>query len=276
MSDEAAVETEVEPEQEPEQTTEQPSEERSGHISKDAWIAKGRDPDKWRSEEEFEEAGPLMRQIDRLKHDAERQRQETTRINQDHEDQIRSLNQLHTIQSKNLIKDLETRRNLAIDEADSPQAAILQDQIDETRRAQTISESRTQQPANPPQPAKSASVLAWEAQNPWIMNTADPKTPYASQQFQLYQNQGHSTEQALTMVDNDLARAFPNINHARNTTALAEGTKSSAPTKGKSSSVTWDELTANEMITWNTIYEGEDIMTKNDFLKAVANDRKGA
>ena len=68
MSEQAAVEQDPvvdeqvegqEEEQEEQEQEEQPQRQQQAHnhISRDDWVAKGRDPDKWRSPEIFDERG---------------------------------------------------------------------------------------------------------------------------------------------------------------------------------------------------------------------------
>lgn len=240
-------------------TTETPK----GHMSKEDWEASGKDPGDWRSPEVFEERGKWLNQVKDLKDQAYKSKQDT-------DVQIRNLNQLHSLQLKNTIAELESKRNSAIDEADTAQANILQSQIDHHRQAQQYVEIQAQQPQ---QAEKSPEVADWEQRNAWINNPNDPKTPFAQQRFTMYQNQGMAPEQALQMVENDVNNSFPNVNPNRNNPAQAEGAAGPRGKRSSGGAVTMDQLSNDETALWRN--GGKTMFgSEKDFLKAVANSRK--
>lgn len=270
MSDEEQLDTDVAESAEPAQPDANVAEKaepstHKGHLSQDEWEAAGHDPNEWRSPEVFEEHGKYIKEIQALKREASTARQET-------DVQIRNLNQLHKVQLDNTIANLETQRNSAIEDADTAQANQIQDRIDTARQAQLYTQQTQQQPA---QTSKDPAVMEWETKNPWIMNPSDPKTPYAAQQFVSYQNQGYSIDQALGLVQNDVAREFPTVNHARNTTSTGEAPNGPGGNRSsKSSKVEWKDLSKQEQTIYDSMPEAWG--TQADYLKAVSNDRKGA
>jgi len=237
-----------------------------GHISKAEWVEQGNNADDWRSPEVFKERGKWIGRVKELENQRVIDRQDT-------DSQIRNLNSLHQIQLAQTISDLEARRDNAIEEADTEGANNIQGQIDLARDAKRVADI----PAPVPQVApKSPEVMEWEARNPWVNNPNDPKTPYAQQQFGLYQAQGMDQVNALAAVEADVNRAFPNINPARNSAATGEtpggpGRKRSSP----GSSITMKDLTHEETAIWKQV--GPDSFgSEAEFLKAVVNSRKEA
>lgn len=70
------------PEQEDEQSSEEVPDEvterakKFGHLSKEEWTAQGRDPNQWKSPEEFDKTGKILEQLYSAKKRAEKQEQE--------------------------------------------------------------------------------------------------------------------------------------------------------------------------------------------------------
>ena len=127
------------------------------HISKEDWIAKGNDPDKWRSPEVFEERGQLIQQVEALKHQSALDRQNMDAQRQDTDIQIRNLNQLHNATLQQTIADLESRRTAAVEDADAQAVDAIQKQIDHAKIAQVVT-----QPAQPQVPNKEPAQVEWE------------------------------------------------------------------------------------------------------------------
>ena len=262
MSDEAL--DNQEPEQEQEQQQEQHQEEApKGHMSKEAWEESGKDPEEWRSPEVFEERGKWINRVKGLEGDMKSMQ---TGFDQ----RIQGLNQLHNHQLQNTIKDLEAKRDSAIDEADTPAAKVLQEQIDQTRVVQNATQAPAQAPARDP------AIASWEADNAWVMNPDDPKTAFANAKFNQYAQQpGMTAETALKLVDSDISKAFPDVNHNRNNASVAEGARGPGGKRSAATqSVSWEDLTHQEKVIYNSGPEAWG--TKEKFLKAVADDRKGA
>lgn len=252
------------PDQQIEQHVEQAADFTKGHISKEDWEAQGKDPKDWRSPELFEERGKWIKENQNLKQQIAQGQSET-------DSQIRNLNQLHQIQLQNTISDLETKRNAAIDEADTTTANEIQGQIDQTKIAQQAAQVQQQQQT----PAEDPAIAAWRSNNAWVTNPADPKTPYAQQQFIAYVNHGFSTAQALVATDRDISNAFPQVNHNRSSASVAEsGSKPGGKRSAPAQSVAWDQCSRQEQAYYESMPEAWG--SQKDFLKAVANNRKGA
>lgn len=249
-------------EQEQEQHQEQQQEETpKGHMSKEAWVEQGKDPEEWRSPEVFAERGKWINETKNLK-------TQIDSLKTDFSGQIQSLNQLHQIQMAQKILDLEAQRDSAIGEADTEQANVYQAQIDQTRKVQNATVTPAQQPGKDP------AISTWEESNPWVMNPDDPKTVYANNRFANYQQQGLTPDAALKLVDSDISKAFPNVNPNRNGAAMAEGSRGPGGKRAAGPNLSMTDLTREEQ----NIYRAMPNAWKSeaDFLKAVSNDRKGA
>lgn len=232
-----------------------------GYISKEAWIAQGKDPDNWRSPEVYEERGKWIGRVEALETSLNKNRQDTDL-------QISNLNQLHRIQLAQTVNELESKRDAAIEDADPVVAKQIQTQLDQIKPVQ-----QAVQYAPPEQPIKDPAVAAWELKNPWVLNPADRKTPYVQQQFLAYQKQGYSMDQALAAVDKDLSREFPQVNLNRQAPPAAEArSKPGGKRNAGPKTPAWDDLTRDERNYYDAMPDAWG--TKADYLKAVANSRK--
>lgn len=242
---------------------EEQHEDPKGHISKEAWIEKGRDADEWRSPEVFAERGRSIKVEQGL-------RTELSNLKNDFAQQISGLNTLHKVQLNSKILELTAKRDAAIDEADTPAANAFQNELDQTKKASEYAETV------PAQQDKDPAIVAWESDNPWSADYKSPKTAYAQSRWNEYRvRPGITVDQALSLVDVDVAREFPVVNSRRKNAPAAEG--SSGPggkSRGSNQTPTMSDLTSEEARIWKL--SGSMWKTEKDFLKSVANDRKGA
>lgn len=173
-----------------------------GWKPKEEWEG---DPAEWRSAEVFNERGEWIqrhktqqRQIDDM--------QSTFNTRMD------NANKLHQQQVELQKAELIRKRDDAIDLADKGAANGFQDDIDK------INSQAVEQPVNNGQ----STLDSWNSDNPWILQN-NPKAAYAKQQFGTYQSQGMSAEAALTNMENDVKREFPDLNPAREKHPTSEG-----------------------------------------------------
>lgn len=237
----------------PEPATEIPQEERpKGHISKDDWIAMGRDGEEWRSADAFEERGKWIKRVQDLEN-----RVSTTE--QSAEDQVRHLNAFHEAK----IKDLKVKQREAVELGDTEQYDALDKQIDETKGAQAVA------PVN----NGATAEAAWNTANPWI-NQPGPKSTYAISQYGVYSKQGMTAQQALQMVDQDIKREFPSVNTARQAAPTSEGGSKPGGRRESAGKLSWGDLSSTEVKYYNSL-GSKAFGSKSDYLKTVANSRKG-
>lgn len=245
---------EIEPEIEQEQTN--PEVEKASHDGwkpKEDWVEAGNDPDDWVSAKKFNERGSMMGQIKSLKSQVESKQSEF-------EKRLESVNKLHEVQQKQLLTDLEAKRNNAIEEADVESVNKIQGQIDDLK---------TDEP-EPDTSGKPTEMLEWEAKNEWISDVSSPKAGYAQMRWNVHVGQGKSVAEALAAIDEDVAKAFPPTNERRNNAPAQEGGKS-RPGKRAEVKLQWSDLTRDE----ERYYHPDAWKTKEDYLQAVADVRKG-
>jgi len=256
----AGLEVEQEKEQETADLKTNPDVEKAmgnGWCQKEEW--KG-DPNDWVSAKKFNERGEMIGSIRDLKQ----------RIDaKEHEFNARLENQhkLHEASTKALLEDLQSRRKDAILEADVDKAEKLQGQID------TLNVPAAPAAAPAPAPANTSVLEEWNSRNPWIFEE-NPKAAFAQHQFQKHSSQGKPLDQAISAMENDISKHFPDINHRRNQPTAVENMRSN-PNKKIEKKLNWSELTSEELRMHKMMpdaWTGEK--GKEAFLQAVSDERK--
>jgi hypothetical protein len=215
-----------------------------GYMSKDAWIEAGRDPEDWVSPEVFKERG------ERIKMKAE------------YDNRFKNLSMYYQKQMELQRNDLLARRDEAIDTADKAAVKKIDKELKELDEIEQLNKVE-----DAPAIVKPPEVVEWEEENPWCNDPSDPRLALAQRVYKAAVNSGKTPATALRMVDKELAAKF--IDTSRKPAQIAEGSRQSSGKHddGKPSMAT---LTSEERKIWEAgIFESKD-----DFLKAVQDDRK--
>ena len=214
------------------------------------------DPAEWRSAEVFNERGDWIK---RAKQQDKRMNDLETTFNT----RLDNANKLHQHQMEIQKAELVRKRDDAIDDADRVTANKYQEDIDKIN-----AQPNESLPANNSQ----STLDSWNADNPWILGN-DPKAAYGKQQFSGYQAQGLSVEQSIVAMENDVNKAFPNLNPGRESHPLPEGgTKPGRRSAAKT--LTMADLTAEERKYRSAMPDAWD--SDKEFLQAVQDSRSGS
>ena len=220
-----------------------------GYMTKEAWVASGKDPDEWVSEELFRERGHHIKQ--------------TAALRKEFDNQIKNLSMLHQIQLKNQREELLSKRDDAIDIADKAAVKALDKQIKELDDIEKLN-TPTQASNKPPE------ITEWEQDNPWCFDADDPRTKLANRIYREAINEGKTNAGALRAVDKEIASKFSE--KSTSPRQIAESSRSAGGDRKASDVVTMKTLTRDEQRAWDSgLFPDE-----KTFLKAVENDRKGA
>lgn len=224
------------------------------HISRDDWIASGKDPDEWRSPREFRERGELIEQKKALEKELERK----------FDNQIKNLNTLHEIRLQNEREELLKRRDDAIDIADKAEVKRLDKQIaDNTTQAELVQPVQVQPQVDP-------AIVEYMEENPWAKNALDPRTIYAQSIINEKIGEGKTLAFALRAADKGVAEKFSDPQ--KRSGPMVEASRTAGGTKQSTGTLAWSQLTPTE----EKCYIPSMWKNEAEFLKAVANDRKGS
>lgn len=210
------------------------------------------DPAEWRSAEVFNERGEWIQ-----RHKA--QQKQIDEIQSSFNTRMDNANKLHKVALESQRTELVRKRDDAIDNADREGANSFQDQIDKIN-AQPVETA----------PVNGQSALdAWNQSNQWILQNT-PKAGYAKQQFGLYQSQGMTPEQAISVMETDVSREFPAINPGRENHPVPEG--GSLPGKKRASrKLGMSDLTSDELMYYRAMPGAWK--TDAEYLQAVQDTR---
>lgn len=215
----------------------------------------------WKTPKEFIKDGEWLAQIKSLKQEQEQQKR-------DFDERLENTNKLNEARRQAEITKLKAAQRSAVDMADAEAFDTAQNQIDAL-------EKETTQSTPAQQPTKAASIVEWEAQNPWINDNNDERTPVTQAIWSRYlqQNPNATPEQALAHVDGRISQLYPtsNANPRRNQPNTTETPRKVSRAKGKA--ITMNDLTSDERDEWN-LYGQAMFKSESSFLKAVTDARK--
>lgn len=240
-----------------------------GHVSKEEWVAQGKDPDDWVSARRFNERGSMIDTIKSL--------QEQTKTFDKRLENVNTLAMLQLQQVNTQLQQLEQEKREAIELGDVDLVEQLQGQINTGQG--TINLLNNQIKADQKPQGVPADVVQletdWNSRNPWI-NTTDPTSPdFGKAHFAqgLYANllqQGVSPAVALQHVDRTVLEKFPPVNPRRKEMGHADSSKPKG-TASKGKTLSWSDLSHDEIKLFNGM---AGAWTKEEFLQTVADSRK--
>lgn len=180
-----------------------------GFITKEEWIAKGRDPDEWRDPDEFKKRGDEILPI--VKKERDELREEIKHLKGDI-DKIISFNnrqekRLRDEGYKQALKDIEAKRDEAIEDGDKETVKKLDKDRDEIIKAQN-------KPEEQPQGEPSPDFIEFKKRNPWYQSDTE-LTKYADSEamvgmFQGMLSAGKSAKEAFAEVEELVKLKFAN------------------------------------------------------------------
>ena len=161
------------------------------HISKEDWIAQGRDAELWVPPEVFKERTQRINETSKLK-------QENQRLRAEREEDNRRLTNVAFLQQQQITRlraDLESRRDDAIDVGDRTAVKAFDKQLRDLDTEESLIKEPVQQQSNIP-----PEVAEWNEENAWL--TADhPLKSVANDVFIKAMSDGKTIAGALRMVD---------------------------------------------------------------------------
>lgn len=235
------------------------------HISKEDWVAQGRDPDKWVSPEVFKETTRRINETSKLK-------QENARLRAERDEDNRRLTNVAFLQQQQITRlraDLEQKKDDAIEVGDKAAVKAFDRQLKDLDTEESLIK-----PAPVRQSTNAPEVDEWNAENEWL--TPDhPLQPIANSVFSKAISDGKTVAGALRMVDKELAKRRQDEPVQRKTPARSlVDSPSRSTTKSDSVMLTLDQCSREEKDLYNEFYKPSGASLK-DFLKDVSIARKG-
>lgn len=211
----------------------------------------------WKTPKEYIQAGEFMDQINALKGDMSKQKQQF-------DDRMDNVNKYNKAQTNAKIKELKAKQLEAVESSDTESYVKSQEAIDELQE-EAAPEQATQQ--------TDSAIEDWNTKNPWFFEAGE-KSNDAKAFYNSYAdaNPNATTAQVLAHLDKKIEQFYPsnNENPRRNQPNTTES-KSRRPER-KSKGLTMGDLTAEEKQSWSLF--ASDMFTEEQFLKTVADTRK--
>ena len=231
-----------------------------GHTTKDEWTAAGKDPERWKSAHEFVEYGKIKGALDKSKAD-------TDKLREDYDRRFENLNKLHKAETDSKIKALKAEQRQAVEEADTEAYDKAQTQIEELKEEPAPVKT---------EPSKNQEIADWEAKNPWINDSADPKAQAAQGLFNGYTqaNPNATAKQSLEYVDSQM-KAMGMVQAPSNPRRDAPNeTGRNTPAPKQTGKISMSDLTQEERQLWANA--GNDLWGGNqkEFLQSVTDSRR--
>jgi hypothetical protein len=231
------------------------------HIDKDTWIAQGRDPAKWVSPELFAERTERINTTQRLKQELKQQEKEF-------ESRLKNVNLFQQSQIDRLRRELESKRDDAIDIADKGEVKRLDKELKELDDMEELSKPVEAAPSNLP-----PEVAEWNAENPWL--TADhPLRQQINDEYVKAIQSGKTIAGALRAVDKLAAQLLKQEPATTKKTPRAIVDTPRGVVGKSQDDTSWKSLTREEVAIYDEIYSDLG-MTKKEYLQTVADSRKG-
>lgn len=226
-----------------------------GYKTKEELIAEGKDPKGWLPPEAFAE------RKERFKMES-KYRKEMEALKSD----IDQLNQFHKVQ-------LERQRNELI--AKKEDAILVADVKGVKEADKQIAELDKQIKQEVAAPQKTQEEIEWEDENPWIFDENDPRTPIAIDAYRKALSEGKTIATSLRSIDNAIKKIEPPKIERKQAHGVADSSKNNVHKKGSDApSVSWSSLSSQDEAIYYDVYEPQGT-SKSDFLKIVANSRRG-
>jgi hypothetical protein len=236
----------------------------SGYMTKDAWIAAGKDPDEWVSPEVFKERTQRIKETSRLKREiAERERENDNRL--------RNMALLHRAQLERQKEEILAARDEAIDLSDRDGVKAADKRIKELDKEMALVDDQ-----EVAQVKKPLEVVEWEEENPWINDNDDPRTPIAQKVFAEALSAGKTMAYALRAAEKAVEKAIqdePRDVRKKPAVSMSDSPRGTV-SKNDSPSISWNQLTRDEEEIYNSLLSSS--MSKKDYLKAVSDDRRSS
>ena len=235
------------------------------HISKEDWIAQGRDAELWVPPEVFKERTQRINETSKLK-------QENQRLRAEREEDNRRLTNVAFLQQQQITRlraDLESRRDDAIDVGDRTAVKAFDKQLRDLDTEESLIKEPVQQQSNIP-----PEVQEWNEENAWL--TADhPLKSVANDVFIKAMSDGKTIAGALRMVDKELAKHKDEPAQKRVASrSMVDSPSRGAVSRSDSVGLRMSDCTREEREMFNEFYKPSGISEK-EFLKSVSESRKG-
>lgn len=233
-----------------------------GWVSKEEWVAQGKDADDWRSAKEFQERGELFEEINKLK-DSNKKTAAAFKVLVEHHKKVRE------VAVKEALDKLKAEKKEALQNQDIDRVYLLDDEIEKVRSA-PVDVPNVEIPQ-----AEAGPTLVfkkWHRQNSWYQLDGDDEASRHADMFaarERSKDSGISEEDLLRKVESNVAKRFPELFANPNASRTAEVNSRS---ERKESSDSFKLTDAEELVCKMLVRDG--VMTRKAYVDEIKKVRE--
>jgi len=228
-----------------------PEPEIKGYMSKEAWIAAGKNPDDWRDPVEFKVKGIEIK------------------LRKEFEERLKNVNFINQQRLDMELAKAKAARKEAIAIADHVAVDQYDAEIDSIKDQQKLLKDNEEKTV----PQKDPLEAQWEAENPWILDGSDPRTSIAIQVYADALNRGLPKWKAIEELDEFVTKKFGRPDKQKE--PIVESSRTAAGTRSNAG-MAWSDLTPTDVKIFNEVWPktGDLNKDKRAFLKAIQDEKK--
>lgn len=229
-----------------------------GWMSKEDWVAAGRDPDDWVSEKEYQARQSFFDKIEELKRENRGTKRALQALKQ-HYDQVRET------EFKRALSALQSAKKVALEEGDADKVVEIDEAIAQHRDAIREQRHRAASELTPEQEEIVQQFGKWVEQNEWYKKDADMQiAANAAAASYRAANPDASPSDVLEYAKNAVKRQFPTKfgNPATRRAPAVEG-EGRPPARNNSNEY---ELSDEERTVMNRLVKS-GVLTKEQYIK---------
>jgi len=238
----------------------------SGYMSKEDWVASGKDAAEWVTEDVFKERTLRIKNESRLKRELAETRKEF-------DSRLKDSNLLWQGQLARQRQELMDKRDNAVEVANLAEVKKLDKQINDLDKEADLVKDAPQQAERPPE------VVEWEEENDWVNDVNDPRTAVAQQAFGKAHQEGktlayclRAADKAVAAMKSDGKQSEQAEQRKKPPVSMADSSKSVSHS-GESANLSWSQLTSDDKAIYDELFSHK---TQKEYLKIVADARRGA
>lgn len=235
----------------------------AGWVSKDEWVARGKNPDDWRSAKEFQERGELFDEIHRLQEDTKKTKA-AFKVLVEHHKKVRET------AVKEAIAQLKAEKRVALENHEIERVFEIDEQIEKVKDNPDLVPNidLPEEPVGP-----TPTFKRWHKRNSWYELSGDDEASRFADtlgaQFKS-KNPNATEEELLEHVESKIARRFPELFENQSGSRVSEVNPRSNGKAGPTSDsfkLTEDEERACKM------FVDQGIMTRKQYIDELKKTR---
>lgn len=172
-----------------------------GWVSKNEWVASGRDADEWRPAKEFVDRGELYKSIHNTKRELKQTQAALTALQSHHR-------YIFEKAHEQALRDLKAERKQAMRSDDIDRVEAIETEIEKANKEHQMAANELARQQQAAQQVVNTDYEQFVDKNPWYLTDGGLKDEADAIGF-VYMNKGGAKEGLLTHVEREIKKRFP-------------------------------------------------------------------